>query len=65
MENILTNPTTNAEYKVAIEQMLAGIKRMREEMRRDDLEIAASQARTEVIMENIRLLMEELKATRC
>ena len=59
------NPTTDAEYQVAIDQMLAEIKRKRESMRLDDIEIAASQARTDINLQNIQKLMEELKATRC
>ena len=59
------NPTTNAEYQVAIDQMLTEIKRKREMMRPDDIEIAASQARADINLQNIQKLMEELKAARC
>ena len=52
------NPTTDAEYQAAIDQILVEIERKREIMRRDDEEIAASQARTDIIMKDIRTILD-------
>ena len=60
MDDTLTrfNPKTNAEYRAAMKEMLAEIERKRELMRLDDIEIAASQARADLIMKDIRTILD-------
>ena len=60
------NPTTDAEYQAAIDLMLAEINRKHEEMVRSQQEIEASQARTDLIMQDIqRMLSNRRREAHC
>ena len=60
------NPTTDAEYQAAIELMLAEINRKHEEMVRSQQAIEASQARTDLIMQDIqRMLFNRRREANC
>ena len=60
------NPTTDAEYQAAIDLMLAEINQKHEEMVRSQQEIEASQARTDLIMQDIqRMLSNRRRKAHC
>ena len=60
------NPTTDAEYQVAIDLMLVEINRKHEEMARSQQEIEASQTRAALVMQDIqRMLSNRRRKAHC
>ena len=58
MDNVLTMPSTEdaAQLQETLSECIAEIDRLRELMRRDDIEIARSQARTRAVLAEIKAM---------
>ena len=64
MDNIFTTePTAEeaAQLQSLFDEAVIEIKRIRENMRRDNLELEASQARTQETLNSIKTLMDEIR----
>ncbi len=64
MDNILTlgiTPEEAAQIQTVLDDTITEMKRIRETMRRDDLEIAALQAKTEANRAEIKTMLAELR----
>jgi len=58
MDNVLTMPSAEdaAQLQETLSECIAEIDRLRELMRRDDIEIARSQARTRAVLAEIKAM---------